>query len=322
MQHVDVCHKSNARAKGLRLVMFLCRDHNSPPQMPKKRLVLEDLYDVEKILARRVKRGGIEYLVAWEGYGTEADTWEPPEHLPKRFINRYMRFRAELPASFEVCLTDLRDKIARRLLESKGPTFGCEAQCEKAALPEYAEALLRYLGSPRGGEKVKLKLFYKDGYKVQQLVVTDLEHGAWIVGLHHARPDHGVGALRIRTGKTRACNLLLVAVSEVTPIILTYRAPTGVVAGINPEGIYSFKVEFSTVGINGASGDIMPYMAPPPNPADPDQVDLRLDPLQAEALMAYSKRTLKQEHALKPLQHFLRAQWMYLPAGQWLLPGY
>ena len=124
--------------------------------MPKKRLVLEDLYDVEKILARRVKRGGVEYLVAWEGYGTEADTWEPPEHLPKRFINRYMRFRAELPASFEVCLTDLRDKIARRLLESKGPTFGCEVQCEKAALPEYAEALLRYLGSPRGGEKVKL----------------------------------------------------------------------------------------------------------------------------------------------------------------------
>ena len=169
---------------------------------------------------------------------------------------------------------------------------------------------------------MKLKLFYKDGYKVQQLVVTDLEHGAWIVGLHHARPDHGVGALRIRTGKTRACNLLLVAVTQVTPMILTYRAPTGVVAGINPEGIYSFKAEFSTVGINGASGDIMPYMAPPLNPADPDQVDLRLDPLQAEALMAYSKRTLKQEHALKPLQHFLRAQWMYLPAGQWLLPGY
>ena len=77
-------------------------------------------------------------MVALESYGTEADTWEPPEHLPKRFIDRYMRFRAELPVSFEVCLTDLRDKIARRLLESKGPTFGCEAQCEKAALPEYA----------------------------------------------------------------------------------------------------------------------------------------------------------------------------------------
>ena len=46
--------------------------------MPKKRLVLGDHYNVENILARRVKRGGIEYLVAWDGYGTEGDTWEPP----------------------------------------------------------------------------------------------------------------------------------------------------------------------------------------------------------------------------------------------------
>ena len=289
--------------------------------MPKKRLVLGNPYNVEKILARRVKRGGIEYLVAWEGYGTEGDTWEPPEHLPKCCIDKYLRFRAELPASFEVCLTDLRDKIARRLLESKGPTFGCEVQCQMAALPEYAEALMRYLGSPRGGPKMKLKLFYKDGYKVQQLVVTDLEHGAWIVGLHHARPDHGVGALRIRTGKTRTCNMPGLT-TGVTPLILTYRAPTGVGAGINPEGIYSFKAEFSTVGINGATGDIMPYTAPPPNPADPNQVDLRLDPTQAEALMAYAKRTLRQEHVFKPLPHNLRALWMHLPAGQWLVSGF
>ena len=90
---------------------------------------------------------------------------------------KYLRFRAELPASFEACLTDLRDKIARQLLESKGPTFGCEVQCEKAALPEYAEALMRYLGSPRGGPKMKLKLFYKDNKRFGIHVRATSENG-------------------------------------------------------------------------------------------------------------------------------------------------
>jgi hypothetical protein len=38
---------------------------------------------VEKIIAHRFKRKGsvIEYLVRWEGYGPQFDTWEPRSHL-------------------------------------------------------------------------------------------------------------------------------------------------------------------------------------------------------------------------------------------------
>ena len=39
--------------------------------------LLEKTYTVDRLLARRPASGGsFEYLVAWEDYGTEGDTWE------------------------------------------------------------------------------------------------------------------------------------------------------------------------------------------------------------------------------------------------------
>ena len=38
-------------------------------------------YNVEEILDSRLKRGKIEYLVKWEGYSNEENTWEPLGHL-------------------------------------------------------------------------------------------------------------------------------------------------------------------------------------------------------------------------------------------------
>lgn len=45
-------------------------------------MATEEFYEVERIVdRRRSKKGRVEYLVRWRGYGSEGDTWEPESHL-------------------------------------------------------------------------------------------------------------------------------------------------------------------------------------------------------------------------------------------------
>ncbi|XP_068998315.1 LOW QUALITY PROTEIN: chromodomain Y-like protein [Embiotoca jacksoni] len=45
-------------------------------------MATEEFYEVERIVDRRRNRKGkVEYLVRWRGYGSEGDTWEPETHL-------------------------------------------------------------------------------------------------------------------------------------------------------------------------------------------------------------------------------------------------
>ncbi|KAJ8268000.1 hypothetical protein COCON_G00131720 [Conger conger] len=58
----------------------------------------EELYEVEKIVDKRKnKKGKMEYLVRWRGYGLEGDTWEPETHLSNcmEFIHEFNRLQSE-----------------------------------------------------------------------------------------------------------------------------------------------------------------------------------------------------------------------------------
>lgn len=58
----------------------------------------EELYEVEKIVDKRKNRKGkMEYLVRWRGYGYEGDTWEPETHLANcmEFIHEFNRLLIE-----------------------------------------------------------------------------------------------------------------------------------------------------------------------------------------------------------------------------------
>ncbi|XP_035643456.1 chromodomain Y-like protein isoform X1 [Oncorhynchus keta] len=60
----------------------------------------EELYEVEKIVDKRKnKKGKMEYLVRWRGYGYEGDTWEPESHLSAcmEFIHHFNQSHGERP---------------------------------------------------------------------------------------------------------------------------------------------------------------------------------------------------------------------------------
>ena len=49
-------------------------------------------YGVERLLNHRLKKGcknKLEFLVRWEGYGPESDTWEPRVNIEGSLIQEY-----------------------------------------------------------------------------------------------------------------------------------------------------------------------------------------------------------------------------------------
>lgn len=51
----------------------------------------EDIYTVEKIVSKKRLNQKTLYLVKWEGYGSDQNTWEPVQNLSnvKDMIKRY-----------------------------------------------------------------------------------------------------------------------------------------------------------------------------------------------------------------------------------------
>ena len=135
-------------------------------------------------------------------------------------------------------LRRLREGFARKLLENNGPMFGVEIEVDMAALPEYADALLAFLANPPRGAPAQVKRVTPSPQSVRQLMITSQAHASWVVGLHHARPEHGVGSLRIKAGKA-SNDMLMVACTETSPMIITHRAPKGATAARPLEGRYT-----------------------------------------------------------------------------------
>ena len=115
----------------------------------RKRPLLPESYNVEKVISWRQRAGGIELLIAWEGDDVDGWTWDPLDNIPERFVRAFHAQRQRLPPSFFYVVTMMRDRIGFKLLERTGPMFGVAVLVEEAALREYALALLQYFSTPR-----------------------------------------------------------------------------------------------------------------------------------------------------------------------------
>jgi len=53
---------------------------------PKVKPTVMGVYEVERIVAKRVKGGKAEYFIQWENYSPSENMWEPAQHLPEDLI--------------------------------------------------------------------------------------------------------------------------------------------------------------------------------------------------------------------------------------------
>jgi hypothetical protein len=79
----------------------------NPPTIPQQKKVppkpveiegkLE--YDVEKVINSRMRWGRLEYLVKWDGYTSENNTWEPETNLLPRSKKSIQDFHKSHPGA-------------------------------------------------------------------------------------------------------------------------------------------------------------------------------------------------------------------------------
>jgi hypothetical protein len=71
---------------------------HAPPLPPPELIDGEEEYVVEKIMDSRMFRWHLQYLVKWDGYGVEGNTWEYSENV-ENALEKVVDFHAQNPAT-------------------------------------------------------------------------------------------------------------------------------------------------------------------------------------------------------------------------------
>ena len=93
-----------------------------------------DIYNVEEILDKRKSGRYYEYLIKWEGYPDEQNSWEPKKHLPAQMVQEFEEKSKNLQARKDVENNEETHEI--QTIEDEKKTIEIEVVQEFETLPE------------------------------------------------------------------------------------------------------------------------------------------------------------------------------------------
>lgn len=99
----------------------------------------EEFFSIEAILDKRTRKGRVEYLVKWEGYGDDDNTWETRQHMVedgmKAFITKYEKAKKGTSAK----KSKKKEKTPKKRSRSKTPTPSRKNRSKSKAEKEHKE---------------------------------------------------------------------------------------------------------------------------------------------------------------------------------------
>jgi len=209
---------------------------------------------------RANRRGGLEYLVAWEGFDEEGtawpDSWEPEIYCSQGLIDAYnsmLSLRAErkvtqVTVDIGPLLHKVRASVARAVSAAQEASFGGmhEVPVECLCLKEMAMAFLDLMSKPwafDGSAKEREPLPVVTKNETHFVTYKDMEAIGEFCRFQDFLPGTGaVGALRYNTGRKSNRDAVVVGL----PLRFAYMS--------HASGVGTFAVRFPTVRINGMYG--------------------------------------------------------------------
>jgi hypothetical protein len=172
----------------------------------------EEEFIVGQIYAARPAKSGREFLVGWQGYDADGDTWEAEKNIIDTSVIDSFEVTRFVKASVDLAQWRVRDAMSRQLLTESGARCGVKVQCEAASDPQVGRAILRRWRVRRDGTELPVSIDDNRTHRVVQLRIPkeDQAHIGDIVQLHAARPDVGMGAVRIKAGAAHNFDMLCV----------------------------------------------------------------------------------------------------------------
>lgn len=95
------------------LVHNVCDRACNSKYRPKVKPTVMGVYEVERVVAKRVKGRNTEYFINWQNYSPCENTWEPAEHLPEDLIAAFENRSVD-----PLCAYECRERLS--LLSEKG----------------------------------------------------------------------------------------------------------------------------------------------------------------------------------------------------------
>ena len=229
--------------------------------MPKRRAA-GAWYSARAIVSQRRanRRGGLEYLVAWEGFDEDGhawpNSWEPEVNCTQGLIDAYhsmLSSRVEhkvtnVTVDITPLLQKVRASVARAVSAAQQASFGemHEVPLECLCLKEIAMAFLEMVAKPWAFDgtvidREPLPIETKDDTHI--VAYKDMEAiGEFCNFQDFVSGTGAVGALRYNTGRKSNKDAVVVGL----PLKFAYKP--------HPSGIGTFAVRFPTVRVNGMYG--------------------------------------------------------------------
>lgn len=182
----------------------------APVEESSENLIKSKKYDVERIIEKQLFGNCFKYLIKWEGFESEYNTWEPRKYLPRHMIEEFEKknrgFQVQKSKPQELQISSIKEDIINKTLII---TDELNLQIEDNKIGKADMATIQLSKNPENNENVSLEDQESKSIEIEEIfnkkpenIPIDIENP--IITENLIRPIKKNPPRKVQTIKTQA----------------------------------------------------------------------------------------------------------------------